>query len=156
MDTKHHRRPRRLGGLTISSNISHVSDKSHAAWHQLFNHMEAFDICDLINRIWLDPKYKFVCVEREPNDPCNYKTKKDIPLEPEQCEIHVIDSRYRRKLASRETAPTPANTEELTSSGEPIHYNIMTRKVRVKNGHWFFTNNAEQLTTVPASTLESW
>lgn len=148
METKHHRRPRRLGGLTVPSNISHVSDKCHSAWHQLFNHMEAFDICDLINKIWLDPKYKFVCVEREPNGSGNDGSDENKQVKPKKYFADDrVKSHYRDKLNGREILPTQFDNEKPASSHEPFCYDIMAHKVSVRNGHWFFTkNNADKST----------
>ncbi len=63
---KHHRKPRSLGGTDDQSNLSLVSKVLHQAWHLLFGNKNPFQIARIINRVWLDPKYKFVVCERAP------------------------------------------------------------------------------------------
>jgi hypothetical protein len=60
----HHRRPKSLGGKTSRRNISNVSVVQHQAWHTLFGSREPEDIASYINAVWLDPAFRFVCVER--------------------------------------------------------------------------------------------
>jgi len=55
----HHRKPRSLGGKTDDANMVQVSVSKHQAWHTLFKNYDPFEICDLINAIWLDPAFKF-------------------------------------------------------------------------------------------------
>jgi len=64
-NSRHHRKPRSLGGQTIPENISSVDIKKHQAWHTLFNNMEAPLICKMLNRIWIDPSYTFICVRKD-------------------------------------------------------------------------------------------
>jgi hypothetical protein len=61
----HHRRPVSLGGTSAEKNISNVSVTKHRAWHILFGNRCPQDIATYINAVWLDTRYKFVCVERE-------------------------------------------------------------------------------------------
>ncbi len=63
--SKHHRRPRSLNGLSTPENISIVDIKKHQAYHTLFNNMEAPEICKVLNRVWIDPSYVFICVRKE-------------------------------------------------------------------------------------------
>ena len=62
--SKHHRKPCSLGGTTCEDNISNVNIVQHTAWHILFYNLDAESICQTINRTWLDPEYKFLCVKR--------------------------------------------------------------------------------------------
>ena len=63
-DTKHHRKPRSLGGKTTERNISILSQTKHEAWHTLFQNYSPNEIAYLINTIYLDPDFVFVCVEK--------------------------------------------------------------------------------------------
>lgn len=63
--TVHHRKPRSKGGTDHPSNISHVKRKFHEAWHLMFADKSPLEIAELINEIWLDPEYYFMCVERK-------------------------------------------------------------------------------------------
>lgn len=57
--TRHHCRPRSIGGSDHPENISMLSEKKHQAWHTLFANMTAFDIAKEINERYLDRKYVF-------------------------------------------------------------------------------------------------
>ena len=63
--SRHHRKPVSLGGKDIPANISIVDCKSHEAWHTLFANNNPYVICDIINKIWLDPSFEFVCFPRQ-------------------------------------------------------------------------------------------
>ena len=63
--SKHHRKPRSLGGQTTPENISNVDEVQHRAWHTLFLNWTPYKICKRINQKWLDPEYKFVVVRTE-------------------------------------------------------------------------------------------
>jgi hypothetical protein len=60
----HHRRPRSKGGSDAPENISKVSSKEHRAWHIMFNNMSPTQIAQKINDVWLDPRFKFVVIQR--------------------------------------------------------------------------------------------
>lgn len=47
---EHHRRPRSLGGTESPANIAEVDEKLHAHWHTLFGNMNAYQICNTINK----------------------------------------------------------------------------------------------------------
>ena len=57
--TRHHRRPRSLGLNNEPENISYIKFKKHQAWHMLFGDMSAHQIAEEINKLYLDPAYKF-------------------------------------------------------------------------------------------------
>lgn len=57
--TRHHRRPRSIGGCDQDWNISILPEKQHQAWHTLFGNMTAFEIAKLINEKYLDSRYVF-------------------------------------------------------------------------------------------------
>jgi len=61
----HHRKPRSIGGGNNTDNLIDVPVTKHRAWHTLFENLTAVFICRLINDVWLDTDYKFVCVPRE-------------------------------------------------------------------------------------------
>ncbi len=64
MKTKHHRRPRSKGGNGDPENISYIPDADHKAWHQLFVNYDPEKISQLINELYLDPRYRFVCIRK--------------------------------------------------------------------------------------------
>lgn len=59
---EHHRRARSIGGTKNPANVSYVKKKPHQSWHILFGNMNAFQICDHLNKIKFKPKnIKIVC-----------------------------------------------------------------------------------------------
>ncbi len=56
--SRHHRRPRSLGGETDSANISKVRAQQHRAWHLLFENKNPYEIARIINSVWIDPSVK--------------------------------------------------------------------------------------------------
>lgn len=62
--SQHHRKPRSLGGLSTPKNISMVSINQHEAFHTNFSNMTVPEICDELNKVWIDPDYKIICVKR--------------------------------------------------------------------------------------------
>ncbi len=58
---QHHRRPRSKGGGSEPRNISIVKGKQHEAWHMLFSNYDPDVICQIINEVWLDPRFRFSC-----------------------------------------------------------------------------------------------
>jgi len=71
--TKHHRKCRSNGGNSEARNISIVSNKQHEAWHTLFENKDPYEIVTIINRVWIDPDFEFVCIPRH-----NYSLLKTI------------------------------------------------------------------------------
>lgn len=63
--TRHHRKSKSRGGNSKPENISVVPDHRHKAWHVLFADKHPEHIAEIINAIWLDPAYKFICVRRQ-------------------------------------------------------------------------------------------
>jgi hypothetical protein len=57
--TRHHRRPRSIGGCDQDWNISMLPEKQHQAWHTLFTNKTAFEIAEMINELYLDSRYVF-------------------------------------------------------------------------------------------------
>lgn len=55
--TRHHRRPKSLGGSNRPENISRIKHKHHLAWHTLFGDLCVEEIACLINSVYLDPDY---------------------------------------------------------------------------------------------------
>ena len=62
--SKHHRRPRSLGGDNSRENLVTVLDCQHRAWHKLFDNYDPHTIARIINTTWLDPRYELVVRER--------------------------------------------------------------------------------------------
>lgn len=52
--TKHHRKPRNIGGSDKPINISMVPGDRHEAWHVLFGHNEASIIAVILNEYFLE------------------------------------------------------------------------------------------------------
>lgn len=63
--TKHHRKPKSLGGGG-GDNISELPKSKHSAWHTLFRNFDPYRIAEEINERYLDPNYEFV-VQRRTN-----------------------------------------------------------------------------------------
>jgi hypothetical protein len=63
--TRHHRKPRSLGGTAEKNNISRLPPKKHDAWHILFRDWPPERIAEEINATYLDPDYRFIAVRRE-------------------------------------------------------------------------------------------
>ncbi len=64
-NNKHHRKCLSNGGSDMSFNISNVSIVKHRAWHTLFANCTPQEICKIINNIWLDTDYEFLCRRKE-------------------------------------------------------------------------------------------
>jgi hypothetical protein len=62
--TRHHRRPRSIGGTNTPSNISMVPRHQHEAWHELFQNWDVHRIAKFINDRYLDSEYELVPVVR--------------------------------------------------------------------------------------------
>lgn len=60
----HHRRCRSNGGSSNPRNLSVVNIKQHESWHCLFVNYLPEKIAQIINEIWLDPDYEFVCQKK--------------------------------------------------------------------------------------------
>jgi len=58
--TKHHKRPRSLGGTSERRNISELPKSRHYAWHVLFSNFTPERIAQEINRRYLDPDYEMI------------------------------------------------------------------------------------------------
>jgi hypothetical protein len=58
--SRHHRKPRSLGGKHGEENISLVCSRKHEAWHLLFSNHTPEHIAIIINNVWLDPHYEFI------------------------------------------------------------------------------------------------
>lgn len=64
METKHHRKPRSLGGADLQSNLSYVPQKHHRAWHNLMGNMSAPEIARKLGKLF--PDFYFIAVPRVP------------------------------------------------------------------------------------------
>ena len=63
--TRHHRRPRSLGGKHEGENISMVPEKLHNAYHLLFANNHIGKICEILNDHFVDTDYHIVAVPKE-------------------------------------------------------------------------------------------
>ena len=63
--SRHHRKPRSLGGITSKENISYIGEEKHRCWHELFHNWTPDKICREINEKYLDPEYMLICIKRE-------------------------------------------------------------------------------------------
>ncbi|HKF48332.1 MAG TPA: hypothetical protein VKB38_13300 [Terracidiphilus sp.] len=61
---RHHRKPKSLGGTKHHKNISWLPIEKHRAWHFLFQNWPPERIAEEINRVYLDPSYRFVLRRR--------------------------------------------------------------------------------------------
>ena len=66
---RHHAKPRSKGGqkkyVNGYKNVRRVDAYKHHAWHVLFSNLDAQEIADIINRVWLDPEYEFIVQKRK-------------------------------------------------------------------------------------------
>jgi hypothetical protein len=62
--TRHHRKPKSLGGGMNKRNISLLPEKKHVAWHILFRNLSAEQIANEINRYYLDPDFQFIVIRK--------------------------------------------------------------------------------------------
>jgi len=62
-DSIHHRKCRSNGGDNSQRNLSCVNGKAHQAWHMLFRNWKAEQIAEEINKVWLDPDFRFLVVK---------------------------------------------------------------------------------------------
>jgi hypothetical protein len=63
--TRHHRKPRSIGGTGESRNVVRIPGNRHSAWHLLFQNWTAEQIAETINATYLDPDYEFIAVRKE-------------------------------------------------------------------------------------------
>lgn len=70
--SRHHRRPKSIGGSNEPPNVVRVPNHKHQAWHVLFSNMTAQQILEQINDWWLDPKYALCLVPRVPPVDADY------------------------------------------------------------------------------------
>ena len=73
--TWHHKRPRSLFGTNEPNNLIYIKATHHTAWHTLFKNFGPHRIAKLINKLYLDPDYEFVVVERR--NPANLPSRKE-------------------------------------------------------------------------------
>jgi len=62
--TRHHRKPKSLGGRAEKRNISLLPDKKHVAWHVLFRNLPPEKIAEEINRFYIDPDFQLIVVRK--------------------------------------------------------------------------------------------
>jgi hypothetical protein len=64
--TRHHRKPKSLGGGMDNRNIALLPNKKHEAWHFLFSNLPPERIVQLINSQFLDPDYQLILERKQP------------------------------------------------------------------------------------------
>jgi hypothetical protein len=67
--TRHHRKPKSLGGGRNKRNISLLPNRKHIAWHILFANWPAHKIAEEINARYIDPEFRLVLERRSSHDP---------------------------------------------------------------------------------------
>jgi hypothetical protein len=60
-EVKHYRKSLHRGGRESLENISLVPQNQLDAWHLLFKDYDMDAICQIVNEVWLDYRYKFFC-----------------------------------------------------------------------------------------------
>ena len=60
----HHKKPRSNGGKTTDDNLVRVCKKKHNSWHNLFKNYHPEIVCQIINRVWIDTDFRFVCQKK--------------------------------------------------------------------------------------------
>lgn len=68
--TRHHRKPRVLGGKNEERNISFIPQHKHRAWHLITRQPNGDEstpgqIAQILNEFYLDPDYMFVVRRRK-------------------------------------------------------------------------------------------
>ena len=69
--TRHHRKPKSLGGGNEDRNIALIPRKFHEAYHLLFANGSPEEVCDVLNKYFIDPDFILVPhrVSKTPEDP---------------------------------------------------------------------------------------
>ena len=62
--TKHHRRCKSNGGGNEPENISMVKRELHQAYHLIFQNKPPERMAELLNELWIDPRYEMVAHKR--------------------------------------------------------------------------------------------
>lgn len=62
--TRHHRKPRKLGGKSDKKNISLITREKHDAWHLLVNHQDIHEIARILTETYIDPDYVLVPIKK--------------------------------------------------------------------------------------------
>lgn len=63
--SKHHRRPKALGGRNDRRNISFVRENLHRAWHLLFDGCDPTGVAHIITTYWLDPEWEMIARKKD-------------------------------------------------------------------------------------------
>ena len=63
--SRHHRKPRSIGGTDEPRNVSVIQTRKHELWHALFQNLDAEEIFFQINELFLDPDYKIFLVKNK-------------------------------------------------------------------------------------------
>lgn len=63
--SRHHRKPRSLGGKNSRRNISVVQDKLHEAWHLLFDNCNPEGVAHIITTYWIDSEWEMIARRKD-------------------------------------------------------------------------------------------
>ena len=63
--SKHHRKPKSLGGTGEPRNITWIPMRKHDAWHLLFANKTAEQIADEISTFYLDPDFELIARRKD-------------------------------------------------------------------------------------------
>ncbi len=62
--TRHHKKPRSVGGVGRPFNISYVPEKLHRSYHALFANFCPEKIAEILNEHWIDGDYHMVAIQK--------------------------------------------------------------------------------------------
>jgi hypothetical protein len=62
--TLHHKKCRSNGGSSDDGNLAVLRLETHAHWHAIFGNKTPEKICRIINAVFLDPSFHFICERR--------------------------------------------------------------------------------------------
>lgn len=65
--SRHHRKPKSLGGTGEPRNIVWIPQRKHDAFHLLFGNKTPQQIADEITTFYLDPDFRLVAVPQTPH-----------------------------------------------------------------------------------------
>jgi hypothetical protein len=63
--SRHHRKPKSLGGTAEPTNIVRLPHKKHVAFHLLFQNWNVTRIVEELNRFYIDPNYEIIARRKD-------------------------------------------------------------------------------------------
>ncbi len=64
-NTKHHRKPRSVGGTSNHGNISMVTKKEHQAYHVLFSNKNPQEVARILTKKWIDHEWCLIACKKK-------------------------------------------------------------------------------------------